>query len=128
MKRYHWGIKILAFFLAASALVICVGSAALALDIYYGGLYTQPPAEVMEAYREEQAMNLAHKILQRHAATQLGQCSQAILDYTDRGYTNQELSKIFDWCNPGQYSLESLESIDPAVWRHAAAVFCGQDS
>ena len=108
MKRYHWCVKILAFFLAASALVVCVGSMLLTLSIYQDGLYTQPPEEVIEAYREEQAMNLAHKILQRHAATQLGQCSEAILDYTGMGHTNQELSKIFD--------------IDPEGWDYRIEV------
>ena len=108
--KYHVGIKVLAFLLAAFLLLLCVGSTLSIVYLSAYNLYNQNPAEWESQQLYNQSMGLAHELLSRYTAKKLGGLTKEQLDYTGKNFTDQHLS---DWYGMGygewDYWITDLE-------------------
>ena len=96
--KYHFGIKLTAFFLAVIMLLVTVGSALSIVFLSGYGLYDRDPEAWAQEQLSDRAMFLAQKILDRYTAKKLGKLTQEQLEYAGRGYMDYELS---DWVGAG---------------------------
>ena len=100
MKKYHFGFKVLAFWLAACALLAGFWGVALTATCANYELYSYSPEDVASIQLENQFHNrasmLAYRLLDRYTAIHLGQCDPGILRHVGRDYTAAELSRSLD--------------------------------
>ena len=101
--KYHFGIKLLAFLLAACLLLTLAGSALSIIFLAECGLYSQSIADLENSQLENRAYGMAHQLLQRYTAKKLGGLSQQELDYANRGFSDSTLS---DWYGIGYNSWD----------------------
>ena len=107
--KYHFGFKVLAFVLAACALVACFGSLALTIGFYQEGLYMKTPEQVREDALYNKMETIAHRVLERYTAVHLGECDANVLVYTGRHYTDDDLSRWLELIPGGwDYRIEDL--------------------
>ena len=94
--KYHFGMKLTAFLLAAVLLLVIFGSALSVIFLESYNLYSQTPAQWEQDRLHNQAVDLAQHVLQRYTARKLGNLSRDQLTYAGRDYTDQDVS---DWYN-----------------------------
>ena len=108
--KYHFSIKLLAFFLAAVLFLTMVGSALSIIFLAEHSLYTQTIADWENARMEDRAIGMAHQLLQRYTAKNLGGLTRQQLEYCNRDFTDDTLS---DWYGMGygswDYWIRDLE-------------------
>ena len=92
--KYHFGIKLTAFLLAALMLLVMAGSALSIIFLEGYNLYSQSPDQWERERFHDRAMGVAHQLLQRYTAQKLGGMTREQLSYAGRSYTDQDLS---DW-------------------------------
>lgn len=92
--KYHFGIKLAAFLLAALMLLVMAGSALSIIFLEGYNLYSQTPDQWERERFHDRAMGVANQILQRYTAQKLGGMTREQLSYAGRSYTDQDLS---DW-------------------------------
>ena len=107
--KYHFGFKVLAFVLAACALVACFGSLAVVISLAQEGLYVNSPEEYRDQTLESKAEHLAQYVLDRYTAVHLGECDESALAYAGRDYTNEDISRWLGLTPVGwDYRIEDL--------------------
>ena len=92
--KYHFGIKLAAFLLAAVMLVVMAGSALSIIFLSGYNLYSQSPEEWERERHHDQALEIGNQVLQRYTAQKLGGLTKEQLSYTGRSFSDQNLS---DW-------------------------------
>ena len=101
--KYHFGIKLLAFLLAACLLLTLAGSALSIIFLGEHGLYTQSISDMENSQMENRATDMAQQLLQRYTAKKLGGLTKEELYYANRGFSNSTLS---DWYGMGYDSWD----------------------
>ena len=108
--KYHFGLKLLAFLLAATMFLLMAGSALCVAFLHSYNLYNQTPEQWETHQLYDNAQSLANHLLQRYTAQKLGGLTREQMDWANRNYTNATLS---GWYSITQgtwdYWIEDLE-------------------
>ena len=100
--KYHFGIKLAAFLLAACMLVVLVGSGLCCIYLIEQGLYTSSLDSWKANILESRAWNIADHLLRRYTATELGDLTREQLQYCNLSYTDEYLTDLFA-LSPGSW-------------------------